>query len=221
MKIIITGTTGMVGEGVLMECLAHPQVTAVLSVSRKSSGHAHPKLSEYIVKDFMSLKEGDEKLKGYDAVFFCAGISSVGMKEHEYTRITYDITLNFAKALSPQEGMTFIYVSGAGTDSSENGRLMWARVKGKTENDLMKLPFRQVFAFRPGIMKMTEGQMHTMGVQKILSRIYPLVKWLFPKAACTLQEVGRAMINVSQRGYDKKVIEVRDIRRLSPFIPTF
>lgn len=137
------------------------------------------------------------------------------MKEPEYTRITYDMTLNFAKAVGPQAGMTFIYVSGAGTDSSEKGRLMWARVKGKTENNLMKLSYRQVFAFRPGIMKMIAGQKHTIGVQKILSRIYPAVKWLFPKVACTLQEVGRAMINVSQKGYGKSVIEVVDIRVLA------
>jgi hypothetical protein len=211
MKIIITGTTGMVGEGVMLECLVHPEVTAVLSVSRKSSGHVHPKLKEYIINDFMLLKEGDENLRGYDAVFFCAGISSVGMKEPEYTRITYDMTLNFAKAVGPQAAMTFIYVSGAGTDTSEKGRLMWARVKGKTENDLMKLPYKQVFAFRPGIMKMTAGQKHTIGLQKVLSRIYPLMKMLFPKIACTLQEVGRAMIHVSQKGYGKNVIEVVDI----------
>jgi nucleoside-diphosphate-sugar epimerase len=130
MKIIITGTTGMVGEGVLFECLAHPQITEVLSVSRKPSGVTHPKLKEYIVPDFLALQENDEKLKGYDACFFCAGVSSVGMKESEYTRITYNTTLNFAKAVNPNPQMSFVYVSGSGTDSSEKGKLMWARVKG-------------------------------------------------------------------------------------------
>ncbi len=138
MKVIITGTTGMVGEGVLFECLGSPELTEVLSVSRKPSGAEHPKLKEYIVPDFLSLKENDEKLKGYDACFFCAGVSSLGMKEDDYRRITYDTTMNFARATGPNPGMRFIYVSGGGTDSSENGKLMWARVKGKTENDLMR-----------------------------------------------------------------------------------
>jgi len=148
MKVIITGTTGMVGEGVLLECLANAEITEVLSVSRKPIGIKHRKLKEYIVADFLLLQKNDEMLKGYDACFFCAGISSIGMKEPEFTRITYDTTITFAKALSPLPQMTFIYVSGAGTDSSEKGRSMWARVKGKSENDLMKLPFKQVFAFR-------------------------------------------------------------------------
>ncbi len=158
MKVIITGTTGMVGEGVLLECLANPEITQVLSVSRKPIHIKHPKLKEYIVSDFTTLKEGDEKLQGYDACFFCAGVSSVGMKEPEYTRITYDTTIAFAKALHPKSQMTFAFISGAGTDSSEQGRQMWARVKGKTENALMKMPFKQVYAFRPGLMQFTEGQ---------------------------------------------------------------
>jgi len=137
MKVIITGTTGMVGEGVMLECLNHTQITEVLSVSRKPTGLSHPKLKEYILADFMMLQENDETLKGYDACFFCAGVSSVGMKEEEYRHITYDTTLHFAKALNPNPQMSFIYVSGGGTDTTEKGRMMWARVKGKTENDLM------------------------------------------------------------------------------------
>lgn len=215
MKVIITGATGMVGEGILLECLAHPQVTEVLSVSRKPTGITHPKLKEYIVADFLSLKEADEMLKGYDACFFCAGVSSVGMKEPEYTRITYDTTLTFAKALSPNTQMTFVYVSGAGTDSSERGRLMWARVKGKTENDLMKLPFRQVFAFRPGFMKVTEGQKWIPRIQKIMSSLYPAFKALFPNMTSTLRQVGQAMIYAAQNGYEKNVVEVKDIKVLS------
>ncbi len=156
MKIIITGATGMVGEGVLLACLENAQITEVLSVSRKTTGYAHPKLKEYIVSDFLSLEETDEKLKGYDACFFCAGVSSVGMSEADYTKYTYDTTLNFAKAVSPNPQMTFVYVSGAGTDSTSNR--IWVRVKGKTENDLMKLPFKNVFAFRPGAMEPYKGQ---------------------------------------------------------------
>lgn len=215
MKVIITGATGMVGEGVLLECLAHPQVTEVLSVSRKPTGMAHPKLKEYIVADFLSLKENDETLQGYDACFFCAGVSSVGMKEAEYTKITYDTTLAFAKALGPKPSMSLLYVSGAGTDSSEKGRLMWARVKGKTENDLMKLPFKHVFAFRPGVMKITEGQKKISRSNKIVSWLYPVFKIVLPNATCSLRQVGQAMIVAAQKGYEKNVIEVKDIRILA------
>lgn len=215
MKVILTGATGMVGEGVLLECLAHPQVTDVLSVSRKPAGITHPKLKEYIVADFLSLKESDETLRGYDACFFCAGVSSVGMKEPEYRRITYDTTLTFAKAINPKSQMTFAYVSGAGTDSSEKGRLMWARVKGKTENDLMRLPFKQVFAFRPGAMKFTEGQKNVSSMNKFLSQLYPVFKTLFPNTANTLRQLGQAMIYTAQSGYEKNVVEVSDIKILA------
>jgi uncharacterized protein YbjT (DUF2867 family) len=215
MKVIITGTTGMVGEGVLIECLSHQQISEILTVNRKPSGISHPKVKEYLVKDFLTLKENDEKLQGYDACFFCAGISSVGMKEPEYTRVTYETTLTFAKALSPKDEMTFIYVSGAGTDSSEKGRLMWARVKGKTENDLMKLPFKRVFAFRPGLMKYISGQKNIIRMNKIMAWFYPFARTVFPNIAGTLTEVGQAMINAVQYGYEKNVLEVKDIRVLA------
>src|SRR5688572_19088486 len=198
MKVIITGTTGMVGEGVLLECLAHPQITEVLSVSRKPTGMTHPKLKEYIVPDFLSLKETDEKLTGYDACFFCAGVSSLGMKEPEYTRFTYDTTLAFAKALDPKPQISFFYVSGAGKDSSEKGRVMWTRVKGKTENDLMKLPFRRVLAFRPGLMQFTAGQKNVSTLQNFMSRLYPVVNFVFPNVANTISQVGQAMIYAAQ-----------------------
>lgn len=215
MRVIITGTTGMAGEGVLIECLSHPQVTEILSVSRKPANLSHPKLKEYIVKDFLQLKENDEKLKGYDACFFCAGISSVGMKEPEYTHTTYDTTLNFAKSLSLISEMTFIFISGAGTDSSEKGKLMWARVKGKTENDLMKLPFKQVFAFRPGLMRYTKGQKRIITLNKIMNGFYPFVRALFPSVAGTVAELGQAMIYATQKSYEKKTLEVIDIRALA------
>ena len=214
-KIIITGATGMVGEGVLIECLAHPQVSAVLSVSRKPTGMLHPKLKEYIVADFLSLKEDDQNLKGYDACFFCAGVSSIGMKEAEYSRITYDTTIHFAKVcLQQNPQMTFIYVSGAGTDSSEKGRLMWARVKGKTENDLTKMPFKKVYNFRPGFMKLTPGQKNALKMYKYFAWLYPILKLVLPNGTSTLKQVGQAMINSLIIGGDKHILEVKDINKL-------
>ena len=215
MKIIITGTTGMVGEGVLIECLAHPQVTEVLSVSRRPTGIAHPKLKEYIVPDFLSLKENDERLKGYDACFFCAGVSSVGMTEADYTRISYDMTMTFAKAVNPNPRMSFVYVSGGGTDSTEKGRVMWARVKGRTENALMKLPFKQAFAFRPGFMEPTDGQRNVARYYRYFSWLFPLIRIVFPNFISTMSQVGQAMIYAAQNGYEKNVIEVPDIKILS------
>lgn len=215
MKIIITGTTGMVGEGVLLECLEHPAINEVLSVSRKPTGYTHPKLKEYIVPDFLSLKSNDEMMTGYDACFFCAGISSVGMKEDEYTRITYNTTLNFAKALGPHSQMTFIYVSGGGTDTSEKGRLMWARVKGKTENDLLKLPFEKAFAFRPGFMKVMRTQRYVPKLYHYVSWLFPVLKAFVPGFVNTMTQVGQAMIYAAQSGYEKKVVEVKDITILS------
>ncbi len=214
-KVIITGTTGMVGEGVLIECLAHPHISEVLSVSRKPNGITHPKLKEYLVPDFLSMKPDDENVKGYDACFFCAGISSVGMKEEDYTRITFDTTVHFAKVLLQQNPqMTFIYVSGASTDSTEQGRLMWARVKGKTENTLAKMPFKKVYNFRPGFMKLTPGQKNALPLYKYIGWMYPILKAIFPNSASTLAQVGRAMINSLITGSDKQILEVRDINEL-------
>ncbi len=215
MKVIITGATGMVGEGVLMECLSNPLVSQILSVSRKSCSISHPKLKEYIVNDFLQLLENDEILKGYDACLYCAGVSSVGMNESEYTKLTYATTLSFAKALSPMSEITFNYISGSGTDSTENGKSMWARIKGKTENDLQKLPFKQVFAIRPGLIKFTKGQTRIKTSYKLMNGLYPAVSNLFPNFACTVAKLGRAMILASKFGYEKNVLEVKDIRILS------
>lgn len=172
-------------------------------------------MKEYIVSDFLSIKENDENLQGYDACFFCAGVSSVGIKEPEYTRITYDTTMGFTKALNSKPQMTFAFVSGPGTDSSEKGRLMWARVKGRTENDLMKMPFKQVFAYRPGLMKFTQGQKNLSKTQKFMSRLYPVFNVVFPKTANTIRQLGQAMIYAAQNGYEKKVVEVSDIKCLA------
>jgi hypothetical protein len=214
MKVIITGTTGMVGEGVLMECLSHPQVTEVLSVSRKPTGRSHPKLKEYIVTKFLSLKENDENLQGYDACFFCAGVSSIGLKEPEYAQMTYDVAMTFAKAVNPSSVNTFVYVSGKLTDSTEKGKVMWARVKGKTENDLMNLPFIQVFAFRPGFIEPTAGQKHIKFYKYILW-LLPVLKVVLPNQTNTMKQLGQAMIYAARYGYEKNVVEVKDVKILS------
>lgn len=211
-KAIVTGVTGMVGEGVLQECLNHPQVKTVLVVNRKPCGVTHPKLKEIIHKDFFDLSAIEDQLAGYNACYFCLGVSSVGMKEPEYYNLTYNLTLHVAQTLSKlNPDMTFCYVSGASTDSTEKGKSMWARVKGKTENDLMKLPFKQVFAFRPGLMKAAKGAKNVPAIYKSLRWLYPVLHWLFPSKSCDLAEVGQAMINVTLFGYGRKILEVRDI----------
>jgi uncharacterized protein YbjT (DUF2867 family) len=212
MKIIITGTTGMVGEGILLECLNQPKIEEILSVSRKPTGIRHSKLKEYIVPDFFSLKENDEILKDYDACFFCAGVSSVGMKEEEYKRITYDTTLHFAKALNPNPKMSFIYVSGGGTDSSEKGRMAWARIKGKTENDLMKLPFKQVFGYRIGFLIPAPGQKRVLKYYKYISWLFPFIKVVLPGFITTMNQTALSMIYASEHGYKQNVIKVKDIK---------
>lgn len=213
MKVILTGATGFVGEGVLMECLLHPSVTEVLAVGRKSYELNHPKLRQLIIPDFLRLNDSMPALKGYDACFYCAGISSSGLDESTYTRITYDTTISFAQTLCElNPGMVFNFVSGKSTDSSEQGRVMWARVKGKTENALKEIPFRKEYNFRPGFMKPTPGQGNVKTFYKLISPIWPI---LFPKQSCTMKEVGLAMINAALKGYSKNILEVEDIRKLA------
>jgi len=215
MKVIITGTTGMIGEGILIECLNQPQITEVLSVSRKPTGIAHPKLKEYIVADFLSLHENDEKLKGYDACFFCAGVSYAGLTEVEYIRISYDTTLHFAKCLNPNPQMSFVYVSGGGTDSTEKGRMAWARIKGKTENDLMKLPFKQAFGYRIGFVVATNGQKRVLKYYKYIAWLFPFIKIVLPNIISTMNQVALSMIYASQNGYKQNVIYVKDIKAMA------
>ncbi|MCX6334762.1 MAG: epimerase [Bacteroidia bacterium] len=215
-KTIITGSTGMVGEGVLFECLQHPDVESVLVINRRPCGVTHPKLKEIILNNFFDLLAVESGLTGYNACFFCAGVTSMGMKEPEYTKITYDLTLNFAQTLSNlNPDMTFCYVSGAGTNSSEKGRMMWARVKGKTENDLMKLQFKNVFAFRPAFMKAIEGQKNLPRFYKFIQFPYPVLHKLFPQYFGTLSDVGLAMINCTISGAGKRVLEAKDIAELA------
>ncbi|MBK8944634.1 MAG: epimerase [Ignavibacteriae bacterium] len=216
MKIntIITGSTGMVGEGVLHICLNNENVEKVLVINRKPCGVIHPKLTEIIHKNFIDLSEIENQLIGYNACYFCAGVSSIGKSEEEYKKVTYDLTLNFAKTLAklnPQ--MVFTYVSGTGTDSSEKGKLMWARVKGKTENDLLKLPFKDAYMFRPGYIQPINGLKNSYKIYKLTSPFFPILEKLFSKHVITLEELGNSMINVTNNGYEKNVLENVDIRK--------
>jgi hypothetical protein len=215
-RAILTGATGMVGEGVLHECLNHPDVEQVLVVNRKPCGVTHPKLTEIIHADFYDLSSIETKLSGYNACFFCLGTSVIGKTEEQYTKITYTLTMHFAETVCRQNpGMVFCYISGASTDTTEQGRMMWARVKGKTENDLMKLPFKAVYNFRPGYMHPTPGLKNTLKSYKYITWMYPFLRAIFPGKVTTLAELGHAMINVARDGYDKNILEVKDILTLS------
>lgn len=212
LKIILTGSTGMVGEGVLLECLENDQVSEVLSISRRPYAISHPKYSELLLSDFMQIDAHRDRLRGFDACFYCAGVSSIGMSEADYTHITLTTTLHFAQVLAKlNPEMVFDFVTGALTDSSEQGRSMWARVKGKTENELMKLPFRGQYNFRPGLMTPVKGQKNVKGIFKPFIAILP---FFMPKKTLSLHEVGRAMIRTVTEGYSKQVLEVPDIKVL-------
>ena len=212
---IITGASGMVGEGVLLACLADARVSRVLVITRKPSGVTHPKLIELIHADFSDLAPIQAQLAGYDACFFCLGVSSLGMSEADYKRVTQDLTTGFGRTLARlNPDMAFCYVTGAGTDSSEHGKTMWARVKGATENELLRL-FRRGVMFRPAMMRATPGQKNLKGWYKALAWIYPIGRALAPGSFCTLQEVGQAMITAAVAGSPKKVLEVRDIVALA------
>ncbi len=206
----------MVGEGVLLTALNHECVESVLVIGRRPCLVMHTKLKEIIHHDFFDYSDIEEQLQGYDACFFCLGVSSVGMNERDYSRITYDLTMQAATVLSRYNpAMTFCYVSGTGTDSTEQGRIMWARVKGRTENHLAKLPFKSVYSFRPGLLKPINGQRNVKPLFKVFAWPYPLWKVLFPGAVSTIADVGLAMINATLYGYSKKVIENRDIAQLA------
>jgi uncharacterized protein YbjT (DUF2867 family) len=212
-RVIITGATGMVGEGVLFECLENPKVSDVLIINRRPYEMQHPKLKDLIVPNFFELSKFSDQVKNYDACFFCAGISSVGMKEDKFTHITYDTTLSFAKALlAVNNQMVFTYVSGSHTDSSEKGRIMWARVKGKTENDLAKLGFKAEYNFRPGGMLPFDGQKNWKAIYRWIVK---LIKAISPSKVITMSELGRAMINTVTIGYPKNILEIADIKALA------
>lgn len=214
-RTIITGATGMVGEGVLLESLNHPDVEQVVVINRKPGGVTHPKLREIIHGDFFNLAPIEQQLTGFNACFFCLGVSSVGMGKEEYKHITYDLTLNVAQLLAKlNPEMTFCYVTGAGTDGSEQGRIAWARVKGATENALKRL-FKRAYMFRPGFMKATPGQKNVKSYYKYFAWLYPIGRTLYPAGFCTLQEVGLAMIKAVSIGYPVQILEVKDIVKLA------
>jgi len=219
LKVIITGATGMVGEGVLYECLQHPEVEKVLVITRKPSGYSHPKLTEIIHNDFSDISSLSDRLSDYNACYFCLGVTSLGKNEQEYTKLTYTLTLNFATTLaSLNPTMTFCYISGAGTDSTEKGRTMWARVKGKTENDLMKLPFKKVYNFRPGgilpFLPLKPTQTYYK-MYKYTRWILSFMKVFTPGYVITLKELAAAMINISLTGYSKNIVEMNDMKILA------
>jgi uncharacterized protein YbjT (DUF2867 family) len=216
MKVILFGATGMVGQGVLRECLLDAGVESVLAVGRSPTGLQHAKLREIVHDDFIDYSAIEPQLAGYDACFFCLGVSSLGMNEARYRHLTYDITLAAAKTLARlNPGMVFTYVTGRGTDSTEKGNLMWARVKGKTENDLLKLPFKAAYMFRPaGIQPLHGVRSKTAWVRAICVGAAPLLTLLTriaPKFMTTSERVGRAMIKVARDGFPKPVLESEDI----------
>jgi uncharacterized protein YbjT (DUF2867 family) len=216
MNVILFGATGMVGQGVLRECLLDPDVRTVLSVGRSATGQQHQKVRELVHRDFLNFSAIENELSGFDACFFCLGVTSVGMTEENYYRITYGFTLAAAQTLARlNPGMTFIYVSGMGTDSSEHGRPMWARVKGKTENALLRLPFKAAYMFRPaGIMALYGIRSKTRIYRffyAVLGPLLPAMKKFLPKYVTTTEQVGLAMLKVAKQGFPKPVLENSDI----------
>jgi uncharacterized protein YbjT (DUF2867 family) len=219
MRVILFGASGMVGQGVLRECLLDPEIASVLSIVRSSTGQQHPKLREIVHKDFFDFSPIESELSGLDACFFCLGVSSAGMSEEKYRRVTYDIALAAAQTLAKlNPNMTMVFISGAGTDSSEHGRVMWARVKGQTENALLRLPFKAAYMFRPGVIVPLHGINSRTALYRIsyliLGPTLPLLKRLFPKYVTTTEKLGRAMLTAAKRGAPKKVLESTDINNL-------
>lgn len=218
LKVIITGATGMIGEGVLYECLHNPDVEKVLVISRNSCGYSNPKLTEIVHDNFLDISSLSERLTGYNACFFCLGVTALGKSEEEYTKLTYTLTLNFAKTLANlNPDMVFCYISGTGTDSSEKGRSMWARVKGRTENDLLKLPFKKVYNFRPAgiipFLPLKPSQTYYK-TYKYMGWLFSVLKVILPGYVVALKDIAAAMIYVSQEGYFKSTLEVTDIKLL-------
>lgn len=219
MNVLLFGATGMVGQGVLRECLLDPDVRTVLSIGRSTTGQKHEKLRELVHKDFLDFSPIESELAGFDACFFCLGVSSVGMTEEQYQRVTYDFTLAAAQTLVKlNPGMTFVFVSGEGTDSTERGRTMWARVKGRTENALLRLPFKAAYMFRPGVIQPLHGIRSKTKLYQTLYTItnplLPVLKRLLPKHLTTTEQLGRAMLKAAKQGAPKQVLGTQDINGL-------
>ena len=216
MNVVLFGATGMIGQGVLRECLRDDRVTRVLAIGRRASGAPHPKLREIVQDDAADLERVDEDLSAYDACFYCLGVSSAGLSEDAYRRVTHDMTLTAARTLAARApGMTFVYVSGTGADSTEQGRVMWARVKGQTENALMRLPFKAVHIFRPGFIQPLHGIKSRTSwynaIYAVLGPLYPLLNAIAPRYVTTTEQVGRAMIAVAAHGAPQRILENADI----------
>jgi uncharacterized protein YbjT (DUF2867 family) len=219
MNVLLFGATGMVGQGVLRECLLGPEVEKVVTIGRSATGQQHPKLREIVHTDLLDYSAIESELMGFDACFFCLGVSAAGLTEEQYRRVTYDITLAAAQTLVRlNPGMTFIYVSGSGTDSTERGRVMWARVKGATENALLRLPFKAATMFRPAGIQPLHGIKSKTKLYRVFyavtGPIFPLLKALFPKYVTTTEHLGRAMIKVAKQGAPKAVLEAGDINQI-------
>lgn len=228
MKVILFGATGMVGQGVLRECLLDPDVDGVLVIGRASVsriGVSHPKLRERLLPDLAGIGAIESDLAGYDACFFCLGVTSAGMTEAAYRHVTYDLTMAAATAVLAQNpGMTFVFVSGRGTDSTEQGRSMWARVKGKTENALLRMPFKAAYMFRPAIIRAVNGEVSRTRSYRVLYALLgwwlmPIIRFLFPRSVTTTQNIGRAMLLVTKHGASRPVIESWDIDMLAAAVP--
>ncbi len=216
MNILLFGATGMVGHGVLRECLLDRDVQLVETIGRKSNGIRNPKIQEIVHPDLSHYESIEQQLTGFDACFFCLGVTSSGMKEADYRRVTYDITIAAASTLARlNPGMTFIYISGAGADSSEKGRTMWARVRGKTENDLLRLPFNAVYIFRSAIIQPLHGVQSRTAAYRIFyslaKPLLPLFRRVFSGYISTTEQIGRAMLIVARNGAAKRILESRDI----------
>lgn len=211
-KAILFGASGMVGEGVLHTILNDPNISSVLVIGRRPGGTVHEKMRELLHNNFFDLSNIESQLSGYTACYFCLGTTSLGKSEQEYYKTTYELTLHAAGTLSRlNPDMTFCYVSGEGTDSTEKGRTAWARVKGKTENDLMKLSFKAVYNFRPGFIRPIKGMKHTLRFAKPLEYLFPILKTLLPSHGTTMENIGHAMVNVTLNGYPKHILENKDI----------
>jgi uncharacterized protein YbjT (DUF2867 family) len=216
-NVLVFGATGMVGQGVMRECLLDPDVHLVQTIGRTATGIRHPRMREIVRSDLEHYDSVEAELTGFDACFFCLGVSVAGLTEQQYTRITYGITMAAAETLSRlNPRMTFIYVTGAGTDSSEQGRTMWARIKGRTENALLRLPFRGAYMFRPGAIQPLHGERSKTTAYRILytfiAPLVPLLRWAFPNAILTTEQIGRAMLAVARRGAPQHILEIKDIK---------